>query len=175
MPTKAIPNKLLWLCLAALLTGCSASEAIEDQTVADHRTRLLLAEEPAGAVSVLDAKAAASSQEEIVIIGRIAAGEHTPWDHGKAAFLVSDAAANLDDHGHGACHDDNCLFCKDASSVTDKLAIVRFLDRQGQVLPIDARKLLGVEENQLVVVRGRGEVDPLGNLVIAAEGIYIRR
>jgi hypothetical protein len=160
--------------LAAAAGGCS-SQPIEDSQLAAHRSRLLLAEEPDGAVSVIDAKSAAAANADIVILGRIAAGDMSPWDKGKAAFLVSDAAAAFDDHGHGPCQDGNCLFCKDKTSVTDTLAIVQCQDDRGEVLPIDARTLLGVEENQLVVVRGRGSVDELGNLIIAAAGIYIRR
>jgi len=48
------------------------------------------------------------------------------------------------------------------------------VDEQGQRLPIDARKLLGVKENQLVVVRGRPKIDEFGGLVVSADGIYLR-
>ena len=43
------------------------------------------------------------------------------------------------------------------------------------ILPIDARQLLGVEKDQVVVVRGKGHVDKLGVLVISADGIHVRR
>ncbi|MBW3600805.1 MAG: hypothetical protein KY475_26505 [Planctomycetes bacterium] len=175
MPKYKFLCCLLWLIASATLAGCSSDSTGEDPQVAVHRARLLLAEEPAGTETIVKARQALTANGKVVILGRIAAGDLSPWDEGKAAFLVSDAAAILDEHGHGPCQDDTCHFCKGKTSITDTLAIVQCQDDRGEVLPIDARTLLGVEENQLVVVCGRGELDELGNLVIAAEGIYIRR
>jgi hypothetical protein len=53
-------------------------------------------------------------------------------------------------------------------------ALVQFRDEKGELLPIDARELLGVSQDQIVVVRGKGHVDKLGVLVVAATGIHVR-
>jgi hypothetical protein len=42
-------------------------------------------------------------------------------------------------------------------------------------VPIDARNLFNVSEKQMVVVRGQAHVNTLGCLVVAANGIYIRK
>ncbi len=159
---------------ASLTAGCGASQATDLEHVGVNGQQFVLAEEPAGALTIAEAKQAAS-QGEVVLIGRIAAGDLSPWHDGKAAFLISDAMAVIDEGDHHHCEDSECLFCKGESSITDRQAIVQFVDQAGGVIPVDARKLLQVEENQLVVVRGRGQVDGLGNLVLSADGIYIRR
>ena len=79
------------------------------------------------------------------------------------------AAHGADGHDHS-----NCPFCSRGKDSTNSLAVVEFVDEQGQRLPIDARKLLGVKENQLVVVRGRPKIDEFGGLVVSADGIYLR-
>jgi hypothetical protein len=44
-----------------------------------------------------------------------------------------------------------------------------------RVPPYDARKLLPLEEGQMVVIRGRVEVNALGQLIVHARGLYVRR
>ncbi len=173
------------LSCGLLLSGCGQT----DPRVTALRQQLVLAEEPAGAASIADAReqthpsspdgeppASSSQGEEIVVVGRIHAGEFEPWAKGEAAFLISEA---LPDSAHEGSPDHdpaNCPFCRrraeKAESVT---ALIQFRDEQGNVVPIDARELLGVEQNQIVVVRGRGHVDQLGVLIIAADGIHIRK
>ncbi len=43
------------------------------------------------------------------------------------------------------------------------------------MLPIDSRELFGLSENQVVVVRGEGQVNDLGLISIKASGIHLRR
>jgi hypothetical protein len=52
---------------------------------------------------------------------------------------------------------------------------VSLIDDRGQVPPVDARTLLPLEEGQMVVVRGRAEVNSLGLLVVRATGLYLRK
>jgi len=52
-------------------------------------------------------------------------------------------------------------------------AVVEFVDETGHSLHIDARELLGVKKDQLVVVRGQGRVESDGYLIVTADGIYV--
>jgi hypothetical protein len=178
-----------WLiasCLVLLL-GCQSAD---DPAIARHRTKYLLSEEPPGAIGVLEARAqiakpmsentapSGSSSTPIVLVGRIGAGPHATWDPGRAAFVITDpAVAPESEHAHEAGHDpENCPFCKaERKKTADTTALVQVVDEQGQVLGVDARKLFSIEEDQLVVVRGNASIDALGNLVVAASGIYPRR
>ena len=183
--------EILSIVLAAsslgFVSGCNTSVAEEDPRVSEARSRLILKEEPSDALGVAEAKESVNAGDELTVVGRINAGEHRPWDDGRASFIICDAAsvlltsdsANEESHGHahqhGEGHDhDNCPFCNKAKAMASSLAIVKFFDDDGEVVAIDARRLLSVRENQIVVVRGRGTIDPLGNLEIAADGIYIR-
>jgi hypothetical protein len=125
-----------------------------DDHAAEHAADLAIA--PAGSVWV---------------IGRIFAGDFEPWEPGSAAFLISELPAE----GHGEGHDaDNCPFCKRKAAKAPK-GMVRFLDEQGQPLPIDARKLFGVEKNSVVLVQGDVSVGELNTLVIDAAKMHILR
>jgi len=55
------------------------------------------------------------------------------------------------------------------------LALVRFANQQGDVLPIDARQLFDVKEKDTVVVRGKARVIEGGMMIIDATGFYARR
>ena len=108
--------------------------------------------------------------ESVVIVGRIFAGDMEPWDTGKASFLI----AELPDEGHGEGHDaDNCPFCK-RKAAKAPTAIVQFVDSAGQVIPIDARKLFGVDKKDVVVIRGQATAGELRAMVVTATDMHIR-
>jgi len=112
-----------------------------------------------------------STSQSVVVVGRIFAGEMEPWDPGKASFLL----AELPDEGHGEGHDaDNCPFCK-RKAARAPTAIVQLVDDSGQVLAVDARKLLGVQSKDVVVVRGSVTPGELNSLVITARDLHVRR
>lgn len=166
---------LVALSLAAVaIAGCSLSE---DPAVVAQRKKLLLADEPAGAVSIAEAKKnvqdqSAKEPSEVVLVGRIGAGDAEPWNQGKTAFMISEAPDPS--HSHASAKDaENCPFCK-RRAANAPLAIVEFLGDDGNVLPIDARELLRVEKNQVVVVRGSGRINDLDQLVVSAQGIHVK-
>jgi hypothetical protein len=140
---------------ASVGEGVLPADDIADTKVAEETP---VAEMPAG-------------RDQVSVVGRIFAGELEPWDPGKAAFLI----AELPDEGHGEGHDaDNCPFCK-RKAARAPTAMVQFLDDSGTVIPIDARKLLGVEKKDVVVIIGEATVGDLNSVVIHAKGLHIRR
>ena len=168
----------LWLLVACVsLSGCQRAE---DPAVLQQRRKYLLTEEPKGAVGVIEAHAKVAEQasggQALILVGRVGAGMHETWDPGKAAFVVSDPSVEIAGHDHGPEHDDNCPFCQaEKKSALASTALVKVTDDAGQVLSVDARQLFRLVEGQVVVVRGTASIDTLGNLVIAADGIYPRR
>jgi hypothetical protein len=182
------------------MCGCGRPE-VGTASPMPEGSRYLLAAEPAAAVSVVEAKqviaastarvAAADTQpeqgnetadvaepfEDWVIVGRIPAGSDETWDATRAAFIVRDLSLTTDGahHHEGDAHDD-CPFCKaNAKKALEMSALVQVVDDNGAVVPVDARKLLGLRENEVVVVRGAAHMDTLGNLVISARGVFVRR
>ncbi len=147
-----------------------------DVNVAEVRQSLVLAEEPAAAVS-LDAarQKLGTTPQPIVVVGRIGAKGMDPFLQGKASFSLLEIPA--DDHAEKPGHNaDDCPFCKKRQA-NATMAAVQFVGADGKVIPADARKLFGVEKGQDVVVRGTGVFDSkLGIPVIqvTADGIYVR-
>ena len=163
---------LVGLATSTFCTGCGGGSG-SGQDLAAQRSRLLLAEEPAGVLPVLAARETLAQDAEVVVVGRIG-GIANPWDANRASFTMTDPSVDAA-HGDHECTAD-CAFCKHKpSGVIDSLAVVEFVDEQGQVLPYGARELFELEADQMVVVRGRATVNSLGYLVLAANGIYVRR
>ncbi|HBJ37223.1 MAG TPA: hypothetical protein DDZ51_21200 [Planctomycetaceae bacterium] len=183
LPRFLTASMLVWL----VAIGCR-SEQVDPKT-AELRQQFLVATEPAGAVTLTQLAtqlgvikpdeeatpdgeiAAAELTESVVIVGRIFAGDMEPWDTGKASFLI----AELPDEGHGEGHDaDNCPFCK-RKAAKAPTAIVQFVDSDGQVIPIDARKLFGVDKKDVVVIRGQAAAGDLRAMVVTATDMHIRK
>lgn len=160
------------LVVAPFMPGCGGS-AVDPQVEA-LRSALLVSSRPSDGLSIQEAKeAVADIPAEIVLNAQVTSGEYAYWESQSAAFAVSEV---LEDDGHGGeGHDpSNCPFCKRRlAELKDRRAMVKIVDESGEVIPMDARKLLGIEENQRIVLQGAAQVDKAGNLVMAAERVFI--
>jgi hypothetical protein len=163
------------LLAAMILAANVTTTAMADVDAAALRAALVLAEPPAGAVSLEAARQTLGvGGQPVVVQGRIGAKGMDPFLKGKASFSLLEIPA--DDHaskpGHNA---DDCPFCKKRQA-NSTMAAVQFLGADGQPIPVDARQLFGVAAGQDVIVRGTGVFDPnLGIPVIqvTADGIYV--
>ncbi len=170
MRTFAVAQACLLLGLTSL-AGCghpsNASPADSEVKSVVRLTDVLLSDEPEGALGVIELREQAKDEKKVVLLGRIG-GATSPWVEGRAAFVVVDASIQLCDEGQGVC---SC--CQD--KVCDATALVKVVDKQGRMFKSDARDLLNVKENELVVVSGRAKRDDAGNLTVLATGVYVRR
>ncbi len=162
--------------LAGVFVAGSALAALADVDMAAVRTALVLAEEPAAAVSLEVARQKlGTTPQPVVVVGRIGAKGMDPFLAGKASFSLLEVPA--DDHAEKPGHNaDDCPFCKKRQA-NATMAAVQFLGPDGKPIPVDARQLFGVEKGQDVVVRGTGVFDAkLGIPVIqlTGDGIYVR-
>lgn len=157
------------LAAAAVLAGCSPQGA---RPAADGQ-RFLLSEEPAGVVGILDFRESPPAAGEVALLGRIGGTKQT-WSEKSAEFMICDPSHQPDAKAH-ACPDDNCPFCKGKQPPDQAHAIVMLTDDAGRVPAVDARRLLPLAEGQLVVVRGQAEINAIGQLVVRANGLYLRR
>ena len=161
--------------LAGVFVAASALAALADVDMAAVRTALVLAEEPAAAVSLEVARQKlGTTPQPVVVVGRIGAKGMDPFLAGKASFSLLEVPA--DDHAEKPGHNaDDCPFCKKRQA-NATMAAVQFLGPDGKPIPVDARQLFGVEKGQDVVVRGTGVFDAkLGIPVIqlTGDGIYV--
>lgn len=189
MPFKS----LLLLPTATLalicITGCTNESAPDPAMLAEHKSRLVLAEEPDGATTVLDLREQEGGfpEGEVVLVGRIG-GLPNPWKESEpdfpwkknqaTLFLVDPAtAAEFADHStDDPDHAESCPFCaRAAENATGSIATVTFTGPQGKPIEVGAAELLDVEENDLVVVRGQSKILPGDLVVVMADGIYVRK
>jgi hypothetical protein len=144
-----------------------------------------LATEPAAAQSIVEARGGLEGKpaaQDVVLVGRIDGLSQPTWDPQRAAFMLADLSLQAKSDAGGESHDEtpkhdaeNCPFCKVKSKKElASLALVEVVDELGSVPQVDARELLGLKDGQVVVVRGQGQVDDLGNMVVRASGLFVR-
>jgi hypothetical protein len=175
------------------LAGLAVAAGSVDR--AAERTRLQLPQSPENAQHVLavQKQLAASKNNpnaaktvEVVVMGQIGGMPNVwtdthpdfPWYAGQSSFFLVDQkiAAQFATHAkkHGGNH--SCAFCQSlAAKNAHAAAVVNLVDEQGEILRIDSRELLGLKENQTVVVRGTAKLLGGRMLVIDATGIHVPR
>lgn len=172
------------IVLASTTVGCRRASDEMALSAVRSAAPFLLDEEPAGAQSVVQIREVLASGERsdqviaIVLAARVGGLDGVTWDPNRASFVVRDPPDADEDESEKTPHhdDDNCPFCRARrKKALASTALVQLVDEQNEVPPMDARKLLNLEEGQMIVVRGRARLDGLGNLTVQAEKIYIRQ
>ena len=164
-----------FLLSTSLWIGCTGSTSNGPSA---EGAKLLMVAEPADPMGVMELKSSmitgiAPMDDSTAIVGRIASGQD--WETDQAMFLIRDLQAeSAHDHGDGGDHSD-CAFCKAKEKETGSMALVRVVDAEGKTIGSDARKLLGLAEEQVIVAQGVGTIDEDGTLVFAASKIFIRK
>ncbi len=180
VPDRGLCGRFAWLLLASLLAaGCSAEGETPRVEFPELGQQFVLDEEPPGVLGILDyreaaGEAASHAAEEVALLGRIGGGQPT-WSSQSASFLLSDPSQAFAADSQHVCTSDNCPFCKSQQGQDQSQAIVMLTGEDNRVPPHDARKLLPLAEGQMVVVRGRPQINALGQLIVHARGIYVRR
>lgn len=160
------------------ISGCG--RAPDAQSAADmvsntvDATRYLLSEEPDHAIGVIEARESAADGAPITVVGRIG-GTITPWVNGRAAFSLLDASMLLVAERTDNCEGQICTGDCCAAERAHGTMLVKILDGKGGVLEVDSRRLLGLAENDMVVVCGKATKDKSGNVALIAEAVFIRR
>lgn len=165
--------------ISAAAIGCGQSDssgvsAHHVNPVSMDGSKYVLADQPDGAIGVIAARKSANDGEPIVVVGRIG-GSTNPWIEGRAAFMLLDASMLLVANGTENTEGEVCLDDCCASELAESTTLVKVVDTDGKVLAADARQLLGVAANDMVVVRGKANKDDGGNFVVVADGIHVRR
>jgi hypothetical protein len=157
-----------------LLASCSKQAETPRPELVEMGRQFLLAEEPEGVTGIIDYRESKAEPAEVTLLGRIGGGKPV-WASDSAMFLLCDPTQTITADAHHECHDENCPFCKGKAKPDDAKAIVMLTDAEGRVPAVDARKMLPLAEGQMVVVSGRAEINSLGQLVVHARGLYVRR
>jgi hypothetical protein len=175
---KKILSYMVALVSVAMISGCGGSSianvgSLESAPAPVDGSKYVLAEEPDGAVGVIAARESASDGDPIVVVGRIG-GATNPWIDGRAAFMLLDASMTVVADGADCVEGQICLDDCCAQERAGSTTLVKVVDASGRVLAADARQLLGVAADDMVVVRGNVSKDENGNFVVLADGVHIR-
>lgn len=169
---------LMLLCATLALSGCDASTSAfphADRSVTPVNGEVyVLAEEPKGAIGVIEAREAGEDGQPMVLVGRVG-GAANPWIEGRAAFMLLDPSVEVVDESAGMAEG---KLCTADCCATERLActtLVKVVDSAGALVTIDARDLLGLKEDDMVVVEGMAKRDTSGNFLMLATGVHIRK
>lgn len=161
-------------CIGLVGCGDNASRPTTELNPVDYDgTQFVLAEEPDGAVGVIAAKESVADGDPLVLVGRIG-GSDNPWIEGRAAFTLMDPSVTVVGPGGNMADGEICM---DDCCAAERLActtLVKFVDENGQVVPVDSRRLLGVKASDMVVIQGTAKKDESGNFSLLATGLYVR-
>ncbi|MEW4487052.1 hypothetical protein AB1L42_03175 [Thalassoglobus sp. JC818] len=162
----------VFLVLTVLTAGCTQQLPREMEEI---RSRLMVSEEPAEPITIEEARQLATEPTEVTLIVRVGNRNFPKWSaENQAIFYVSEAFPGSD-YNVDADHDPStCPFCKWKWKQEDSLATVTVTNAEGEIAPISADRLLGLNEGDIVVVRGLAEVDETEYLSIAATEIFKR-
>lgn len=176
MKTYSLALLLLFSGLA-ISTGCgTSSDSVSEQTITPvsvDASLYQLSEEPEGAMGVIAARESAEDGAPLVLVGRIG-GCAKPWVDGRAAFTLLDASMSVVAEGEDSVDGEICAGDCCATERLSCTTLVKVVDEQGQLVPVDSRDLFGLKESDMVVVQGNAKKDESGNFVMLAKGIFIR-
>ena len=158
------------LVLVSLVSACggegSAKSAAAPKSALPESFHLAAA--PAGAKTVLEAKATAAGAAEIAVRGTA-----SEFVEGMAAFTLVDASMkSCADMGEDHCETPWDYCCNDATELARGSALVDFRE-DGKILSTGARGFHGLDHLAQVVVVGKPTLDASGNLSIAATGVHV--
>ncbi len=168
------------LTMLAVIAGCGTTSsspltAVTDDTSVDVDGSLyVLSSEPEGAVGVIEARESVDDGSSLVLVGRIG-GTADPWIKGRAAFTLLDASMAIVADGEKVDETEVCIGDCCATERLSCTTLVKVVDTQGKLVPVDSRKLLGLKEADMVVVQGTAKKDKSGNFVMLANGVFVRR
>lgn len=127
-----------------------------------------------------------TESKEVAMVGQVG-GLANPWEETQpefpfathfAVFFLADpqAVAEHAEEGHVHAPGEECAFCAaHAEENSEQFAMVRLVDDNGKVLPIDVREFIDVKEGDTVVLKGTAQIVEGGMLVVKASGLYVRK
>ena len=162
--------------LLAVATGCGKvvdSPPTAKASASIDGAQFKLSDEPDGAVGVIAAREGAENGAPLVLVGRVG-GTAKPWVEGRAAFTLLDASMSIVAEGEDSGEAEVCMGDCCATERMSCTTLVKVVDEQGKLVPVDSRELLGLKESDMVVVTGTAKKDQSGNFTMLANGVYVR-
>lgn len=169
---------LLVLPVACLALGCYGQSIPPE--IMPIRERLLLEQEPQGAMTIEQARKQVADNPDVTMIPdlklivKVGNRNFTNWSAGnQATFYVSEGFPGSD-YNVGPDHDaSSCPFCKWKWKIEDSLAVVQVVNEAGDVLPHSAETIFDFAPGRMITIEGDGLVDEYGFLVVRLAGLFV--
>ena len=164
---------ILYLTLTfTLITIVGCSRPTSEDSAGPTGKQYLMNAEPANVTPVGMARKSARNGDTVALIGHIG-GSAEPFVKGMAAFKIVDPKVKYCPPEEGCPKPWD--YCCTQNEVKENIATVKVVNKQGEPVLEDAKKLLGVKELSLVVVQGTTQRDKNGNLSVLANKIFIKK
>ena len=193
-PIVACPSAACLAVACLIIAGCDSADRL---TPTETRIEILTADPIAGAGSIVEAvekintvdaiepvesvadasaedsvdgDASVLAMDDVAVRGRIGVGDTPAFEPDRAAFLMSEI---IEDPNAGEGHDvSTCPFCKRRLAKLPRAYVV-LVDEAGRELPGPADRLLALQRDEIVQVRGTAQFDPaINTLTVRAVAIH---
>lgn len=124
---------------------------------------------PTQVIGVAQARDAAQPDQEVTIEGRL-----KDFVSGKAAFTVVDGAIKSCIEEGDGCTTPWDYCCVAPNKLAENTATVKIVDAEGKLLDGNLEGVNSIDNLSTVVVTGKIETDPTGNVAIAAQKVYLK-
>ncbi len=146
-----------------------ASEAEAEATPSPElKSVVLTSGAPSQVIGVAQAKEAQPDQE-VTVEGRL-----KDFVSGKAAFTVVDGAIKSCIEMGDGCETPWDYCCIAPNTLASNSATIKLVDAEGKILDGQLKGVNSIDNLTTVVVTGKVEKDPTGNLTIAANQVYVK-
>lgn len=166
------------LSLVLLASPAAAPAAAAPSALAADAlpANLFLAERPAGAKELRDAKAAAKKGDPIVFRARIG-GRSAPFVKDRSiCIVIDDRLKSCDEIPGDTCPKPWDYCCEPKESLKASVATLQVVGADGKPLKVAIEGANGLKPLSKVVVKGTvAEAGPDGLLVVNAEGIFLEK
>jgi hypothetical protein len=127
---------------------------------------------PAGAIGVAKARQTTKSGDNIVMVGRV-----KDFVDGKAMFTMMDSSIpSCADEPGDTCSTPWDYCCEPKDKITSNSATVKLVKAgTEEVLPGTIQGVNSLDHLTTVVVEGKADRDDAGNLVVAANKVYLKK
>lgn len=161
--------------LAAALTLTSCGDKAEQAAPPTHPRlqAIFTAEEPKGALSVLDARKSGQPGSEITVVGRVA-GAMEPFSKDYATMILADDTVMTCERNPGdACETPWDACCVEPKTLAASRLSVQVMGDDGQPVTQTLKGVNGLKELDRLIVHGKVAAGSTAdNLIIEATGIY---
>lgn len=180
MKTKSVPLFFACVAIAVISISCESNERSADTqstTGPEIPSTVVASVAPEGALSVVEARAAAKPGAPIVLRGKVG-GKMQPISDSAAILVLADekAIASCDEDPDDLCETPWDYCCEETSTIAASTATIQVKDGDGKLLRSTLRGLGDLKELSHLVISGTvDETSTADALIVNADKIHVEK